>query len=286
MKKLVFICLSLIFILVSCSKETSVKIADVQESPNYLYNNYYLCESLYDLYFDFFNGEINEDEFEAMLSDLCYDYGFDIDFDSDCEVSEICQEYSIANHEMDYISIDVLCGIFENDDLTEEEKLLLLTEAVAINYYNRYKNCVLVMETSDGNYLIENNPICYIEENNINVNAPYVIIYQPYSMGEFSVSYFHNDADFFTHMENNNYYANEETEIDCLHTYKENVERVERNLKTSIIASTPFLFIGGPKSYAAALLCCLIEYKLNKDRCWDEFVDCLESVQEVIFIQP
>ena len=116
--------------------------------------------------------------------------------------------------------------IFNNNNLTNEEKLLLCIEAAAVNSYNRYANCVLVMETKDGTFLLENNPIPYIQDYGINISSQFVIIYQPYDKNSFSVMPFLGGGEFFEYL-GNNYYANEETEDDCLNTYKENIEQAE-----------------------------------------------------------
>lgn len=284
MKKLLFICLCIL--LFSCEKAEQ-KATNV-EGGNVSYlsssNNYMLCSNLYELYFNFFNGEIDEDDLETQVYILYAEYGLDINYEEGCELSVLCQEYSAQNQNKNYISLDDLLIIFNNDNLTNEEKLLLCIEAAAVNSYNRYANCVLVMETKDGTFLLENNPIPYIQDYGINISSQFVIIYQPYDKNSFSVMPFLGGGEFFEYLENN-YYANEETEDDCLNTYKENIEQAEMDWAINSLSATVFL-VGGPKTYGCALLVCLVEYQVKKMIYWREYIDCLESVQKVIFVQP
>lgn len=270
------------FLRKSRTKATNVEVGNVSYLSSS--NNYMLCSNLYELYFNFFNGEIDEDDLETQVYILYDEYELDINYEENRELSVLCQEYSAQNQNKNYISLDDLLVIFNNNNLTNEEKLLLCIEATAINYYNRYTNCVLIMETKDSTFLLENNPIPYIQDYGINISSPFALIYQPYDKNSFSVIPFLGGGEFFEYL-GNNYYTKEETEDDCLHTYRENVEQAEMDWATNSLASTVFL-IGGPKAYGCALLFCLVEFQIQKKIYWREYIDCLESVQKVIFVEP
>lgn len=205
-------------------KATNVEVGNVSYLSSS--NNHMLCSNLHELYFNFFNGEIDEDDLETQVYILYDEYELDINYEEDRELSVLCQEYSAQNQNKNYISLDDLLVIFNNNNLTNEEKLLLCIEATAINYYNRYANCVLIMETKDSTFLLENNPIPYIQDYGINISSPFALIYQPYDKNSFSVIPFLGGGEFFEYL-GNNYYTKEETEDDCLHTYRENVEQAE-----------------------------------------------------------
>ena len=94
----------------------------------------------------------------------------------------------------------------------------------------------------------------------------------------------YNSSDFVTAL--NAYYANEEeTEEDCLNTYRENVRQADEDLVSGFLASTVFLFFG-VNSYTVTLAYNLAIYAQKRLEYWREYMDCLESIQKVIFIQP
>lgn len=287
MRKIIFFSLSLIFILVSCSKESSVVVADVQESPrslDSLNNNYALYESLHELYFNFFSGGVDEGTLNSEFHFICEEYGFVVNYYDSCEVSELCMEYLEQIHGAYSVSVADLMSMFDGVDLTNEEKLSLCITAAAINSFNRYIDVYLVMETNEGKFLIDRNPISYISDYELNITNPNTIIYQPYDVGAFSVLEFSNSSDFVTAL--NAYYANEEeeTEEDCLNTYRENIEQAEIEWAISSLSASVAL-LAGPYVYGTTLATCLIEYGIRRMIYWREYVDCLESIQKVIFIQ-
>ncbi len=284
MKKMILFCLSIL--LFACKKDTQDTFIIEVDSLSYLSNsaNYELCSDLYELYFDFFNGEIEEDDLESQVYVLYGEHGLDIDYEEYCELSVLCREYSMQNQNKNYISLDDLLVIFSNDNLTNEEKLLLCIEAAAINCYNRHTNCVLVMETSDGTFLLENNPTSYVQDYGIDISSKFAIVYQPYNTNSFSLISFSKESEFLEYL-GSNYYANEETEDDCLKTYRENIEQAEMDWAIHSLSATIYL-VGGPKVYGCALFVCFVEYQIQKRRCWREYVDCLESLQKVVFVKP
>ncbi len=288
MRKIIFFCLSLIFILVSCSKETSVEVVDVQESPrslDSLNSDYAFYESLHELYFNYFGGGLDVGTFNSEFHFICEEYGFVVNYYDSCEVSELWMEYLEQIQGAYSVSVADLLSMFDGVDLTNEEKLSLCITAAAINSFNRYIDVYLVMETNEGKFLIDRNPVSYISDYGLNITNPNTIIYQPYGMGFFSVLEFSNPANFVTTLDT--YYANEEegTEDDCLDTYRENVEQADEDLISSFLASTVYLF-AGPEAYALALAYNLVVYAEKRSEYWREYMDCLESIQKVIFIQP
>ncbi len=288
MKKIIFFCLSLIFVLVSCSKEASVEVVDVQESPrslDSLNNNYALYESLHELYFNYFGGGLDAGTFNSEFHFICEEYGFVVNYYDSCEVSELCMEYLEQIQGAYSVSVADLMSMFDGVDLTNEEKLSLCITAAAINSFNRYIDVYLVMETNEGKFLIDRNPVSYINDYELNITNPNTIIYQPYDVGAFSVLEFSNSSDFVTAL--NAYYANEEeeTEDDCLHTYRENVMQADEDLISGFLASTVFLLFG-VNSYTVTLAYNLVIYAQKRLEYWREYMDCLESIQKVIFIQP
>ncbi|MBR5823323.1 MAG: hypothetical protein IKY67_04200 [Paludibacteraceae bacterium] len=288
MKKIIFFYLSFVFILGSCSKETSVEVVDVQESPrslDSLNSDYVLYKSLHGLYFNFFSGGIDEGTLDSEFHLICAEYGFAVNYYDSCEVSELCMEYLEQIQGAYSVSIADLLSMFDGVDLTNEEKLSLCITAAAINSFNRYIDVYLVMETNEGKFVIDRNPVSYISDYGLNITNPNTIIYQPYAIGTFSVLEFSNSSDFVTALDA--YYANEEeeTEEDCLNTYREKVEQAEMDWATRSLSATVCL-LAGPQVYGTTLATCLIEYGIRRMIYWGEYMDCLESIQKVIFIQP
>ena len=284
MRKLVFICLCILFF--SCEngaqKASNVEAGNVSFTSNP--NHSELCSALYDLYFIYFHGGVDENSLEIEVNSVCRYYGFHIDYHDSCEVSQQCREYSEQIKGASYVSMDELLFMFNDDVLTNVEKLLLCIDAAAVNYVNQYLDVLLVVQTNTGGFLIENNPLGYMQENDINITSQYAIIYQPYNVGAFNVLNFSNFSDLDAYV-NRNYSANEDTEDDCLRTYKERVEQANEDLIEGFLGATVYL-IEGPEAYALALACHLVVYAERRMEYWRDYTDCLESIQKVVFIHP
>ncbi len=283
MKKLLYLCLCLLFF--SCERDTqrysNIDVADISLSSNS--NQYDLWLTLHDIYFIFFSGGINEAELESEVQIICTEYGFPVNYEDSCEVSILCQEYSEQIQGATLVPINDLLIMVNDTNLTNEEKMVLCIEAAAINYLNQYIDVLFVAETNTGEFIIERNPSSYIRENNLSI-SPYTIIYQPYDAGCISILNFSNDSTFWTYAENN-YYANEETEDDCFETYKDNIEQATNNLQRNIAISV-LLNINNPSRLATELAVFLIIYEVEKYTYREELEDCLTSIEKVIFFKP
>ena len=94
MRKLLFICLCILFF--SCEngaqKASNVEAGNVSFTSNP--NHSELCSALYDLYFIYFHGGVDENSLGIEVNSVCRYYGFHIDYHDSCEVSQQCRDYS------------------------------------------------------------------------------------------------------------------------------------------------------------------------------------------------
>ena len=283
MKKLLLF-LTLCVLLFSCEKPSQDSLdVEVGESSYALTSDYHLCSNLYDAYFDFFNNHMDAGYLEAQVTAICHDFGFDIDYYAEhAEFSDLALSYLESVRGAAYVSLDDLFNMFIDEYLSNEEKVFLCLDAAAVNVRNKYQDIFLITETVDGKFVIEQNPSNYIETYGLSLEFGSSIIYQPYNANSFSVDEYSNPYDFMDALDG--YYANEETEDDCLKTYQEEMEKAENRYLRNIYISFPIAACGLP-AYAVAVLTCMVEFKVAKERCWREYVDCVKSVDKIIFIE-
>ena len=282
MKKLLLF-ISFCVLLFSCEKVSQDSIIEVDEISYSQDLNYYeLCSSLYKEYFDCFKNHNDANYLADQVVAICSNFNFDVDYYAEsAEVSDLCQAYLEDIRGADYVSIDDLYYKFSDEALTNVEKVLLCVDAAAVNVKNQYQDIFLVTETSDGKYVIEQNPSNYIETYDLTLEFGSSIIYQPYNSGSFSIDEYANPYDFMATLDK--YYADEETEDDCLKTYKKDMEKSENRYLRNIYLTFP-VALGGLHVYSVAVLACMVEFKVAKERCWKEYVDCVKSVDKIIFL--
>ena len=283
MKKLLLF-VSFCVLLFSCEKaeqnSLDVEVAEISYS---LTSDYHLCSNLYDAYFDFFNNHMDVGYLEANVTALCHNFGFDIDYYAEhAEFSDLALSYLENIRGAAYVSLDDLFNMFSDEYLTNEEKVFLCLDAAAVNVKNKYQDIFLITETVDGKFVIEQNPSNYIETYGLNLESGSSIIYQAYNANSFSVDEYSNPHDLLITLDR--YYADEETEDDCLKTYQEEMQKAENRYIRNIYISFPIAACGLP-AYAVAVLACMVEFKLAKEECWKAYVDCVKSVDKIIFIE-